>query len=171
MRLRVSAYFLSTSATLSHLFTQVPLYAKLTKPTITDAHFTEIFPPLRVIASNFVPHHPLLSSHTYHLLSNLSLLTSQISLLHSLRSSTNISTPPIIIYEPEGRELDPSALPSVLLAMKQVDIIFPNHLELGHLFGHDFSSQPGKLDKGKLEELAKRLQNQMAGKSRLVNGS
>lgn len=76
----------------------------------------------------------------------------QIPLLLGLRQQANIIPLPCIIWEPDARACHPENINAVLEAAKLVDVISPNHLELGKLFadrskeGDSCSNDPSLLE-------------------------
>ncbi|KAF8855858.1 Ribokinase-like protein [Acephala macrosclerotiorum] len=120
------------------------------------AHFTEISPALRIQPAYFI-NTPFLAPNSYHFPATPTMVTITIPVLLSLRHEAGIHRHPTIIWEPETRICNEQNLNSIYDALRFVDVVSPNHAELGKLFGYAFDNALSRLDKQKLEGFAHKL--------------
>ncbi|OBT44093.1 hypothetical protein VE00_04503 [Pseudogymnoascus sp. WSF 3629] len=98
---------------------------------------------------------PLLSSPSFHFLSTPNDQKDQVRDLLSFRDSLGLRERPAIIWEPAPPSCLPENLSAFLEAIKFVDILSPNHIELAAFFSIDLSNDE-PFDRSIIEELAQK---------------
>jgi pfkB family carbohydrate kinase len=96
----------------------------------------------------------LLSSQTFHLHCSPAAAQSHIEQLVALRRGAGLSETPIVVWEPEPRSCESKNLTLCREAARLVDVLSPNHLELGAFFG---VLDPSKLDNSAIEQMAESM--------------
>ena len=98
---------------------------------------------------------PLLSHQLFHFLTSPSEQIAQVQELINLRNNIGIKEIPIIIWEPAPPSCMPENLSMFLEAIKLVDVVSPNHIELAAFFGIA-SDNDEQFDRDIIEELARK---------------
>ena len=93
----------------------------------------------------------LLSSRSFHLLADPTEFIDAVSSLCELRKSKGILEHPLIVWEPRPSSCLPENKAAFLAALKMIDIISPNHIEIAKIFG---SQTPEVLNRIALEKFA-----------------
>ncbi|KAJ5626498.1 hypothetical protein N7528_003925 [Penicillium herquei] len=107
--------------------------------------------PVLNIDENSIAESHILASKAFHYLATPQDIQTRVSSLLTLRQKAGISTRPLIIWEPAPLSCNPENLQAFLEAARHVDILSPNHLELGRFFSRIGKDTPAKAD---IEELA-----------------
>ncbi|KAI1318869.1 Ribokinase-like protein [Xylariaceae sp. FL0255] len=124
-------------------------------------YLTQPLPPSPLYLKNS----PLLKVASIHTLATPEDLQTQLSFLLQLRQEIGIKERPLIVWEPSPLGCDKVHLPAHLEACALVDVVSPNHLELGYLLtGKHSGPDPGlltstsaSLDKALIESQARKF--------------
>ncbi|KAJ6007345.1 hypothetical protein N7540_011321 [Penicillium herquei] len=116
--------------------------------------------PVLNIDENSIAETRILASKAFHYLATPQDIQTRVSSLLTLRQKAGISSRPLIIWEPAPLSCNPENLQAFLEAAHHVDILSPNHLELGRFFSRIGKDTPTKTD---IEELASKILDNGAG--------
>ncbi|KAJ5716668.1 hypothetical protein N7493_008579 [Penicillium malachiteum] len=107
--------------------------------------------PILNIDENSIAESHILAAKAFHYLATPQDIQTRVSRLLTLRQKAGISSRPLIIWEPAPLSCNPENLQAFLEAARHVDILSPNHLELGRFFSRTGKDTPAKTG---IEELA-----------------
>ncbi|KAJ5706702.1 hypothetical protein N7488_006503 [Penicillium malachiteum] len=116
--------------------------------------------PVLNIDENSIAESHILASKAFHYLATPQDIQTRVSSLLTLRQKAGISTRPLIIWEPAPLSCNPENRQAFLEAARHVDILSPNHLELGKFFSRTGRDTPAKTN---IEELASIILNSGVG--------
>ena len=119
-----------------------------------SAAFKYSTPKLRLDHNSLTASHLLAKS--FHLICGPARCIDLVTGIMSLRDKTDANSPrPVFIWEPTPDLCIPELLDDCFKALAYVDIVSPNHVELGAFFGRDAThASSGEVDDGLVEELS-----------------
>ncbi|KAJ5737821.1 uncharacterized protein N7483_002946 [Penicillium malachiteum] len=116
--------------------------------------------PVLNIDENSIAETHILASKAFHYLATPQDIQTRVSNLLSLRQKAGILSRPLIIWEPAPLSCNPENLQVFLEAAHHVDILSPNHLELGRFFSRTCKDTSTKTD---IEDLASTIMGNGVG--------
>lgn len=123
--------------------------------------FKYLAPKLRLTASDLTP--SLLVSRSFHLICAPTRCVEMVEGVLARRKALDSALPPpIFIWEPVPDLCVPEELQNTLDALRYVDVISPNHVELAALCSVEASTSTGDADRQVIEECSRRLLSAVA---------
>jgi sugar/nucleoside kinase (ribokinase family) len=124
---------------------------------VLSVAFKYLTPKIRLDHNSLTP--SCLLAKSFHLICGPARCIELVTGITSLRDKINTDSPrPIFIWEPTPDTCIPEHLDDCLEASTYVDIVSPNHLELGAFFNPNATHAPnGEVDEGLMEELSDRF--------------